>query len=45
VVQPILDLWKNDKTVPLEIYPAGSAGPEGADELLWRSGRKWRSLT
>ena len=31
VVQPILDLWQNDKTVPLEIYPAGSAGPEAAD--------------
>ena len=43
VVQPVLDLWQNDKTVPLEIYPAGSAGPEAADNLLWRSGRKWRS--
>jgi glucose-6-phosphate 1-dehydrogenase len=44
VVQPILDLWQNDKTVPLEIYPAGSAGPEAADQLLWRSGRKWRPI-
>jgi glucose-6-phosphate 1-dehydrogenase len=44
VVQPVLDLWQNDKTVPLEIYPAGSPGPEAADNLLWRSGRKWRSL-
>ena len=44
VVQPILDLWQDDKTVPLEIYPAGSAGPEAADNLLWRSGRKWRSI-
>jgi glucose-6-phosphate 1-dehydrogenase len=44
VVQPILDLWKNDKTVPLEIYPAGSAGPEAADNLLWRGGRKWRPI-
>ena len=44
VVQPILDLWQGDKTVPLEIYPSGSAGPEGADQLLWRSGRKWRPL-
>jgi glucose-6-phosphate 1-dehydrogenase len=43
VVQPVLDLWQNDKTVPLEIYPAGSPGPEAADNLLWRSGRKWRS--
>ncbi len=44
VVQPVLDLWQNDKTVPLEIYSAGSAGPEAADNLLWRSGRKWRSI-
>jgi glucose-6-phosphate 1-dehydrogenase len=44
VVQPILDLWHDDKTVPLEIYPAGSAGPEAADNLLWRSGRQWRPV-
>jgi glucose-6-phosphate 1-dehydrogenase len=44
VVQPILDLWRNDKTVPLEPYAAGSAGPEAADNLLWRSGRRWRPV-
>ena len=44
VVQPILDLWAHDKTVPLETYPAGSAGPEAADQLLWRSGRRWRPI-
>jgi glucose-6-phosphate 1-dehydrogenase len=44
VVQPILDLWQDDKTVPLETYPAGSAGPDGADNLLWRSGRQWRPI-
>jgi glucose-6-phosphate 1-dehydrogenase len=44
VVQPILDLWQNDKSVPLEFYPAGSAGPEAADNLLWRSGRQWRPI-
>ena len=43
VVQPILDLWHDDKTVPLETYPSGG-GPEGADQLLWRSGRQWRPL-
>jgi glucose-6-phosphate 1-dehydrogenase len=42
VVQPILDLWRNDRSVPLEIYPAGSAGPSAADTL---SGRQWRPLT
>ena len=44
VVQPILDLWRNDRSVPLEIYPAGSAGPSAADTLLWRRGRQWRPL-
>ena len=44
VVQPILDLWQDDKTVPLEIYPSGNAGPEAADNLLWRSGRQWRPI-
>jgi len=44
VVQPMLDLWKNDKTVPLETYAAGGAGPDGADQLLWRTGRKWRPI-
>ena len=44
VVQPILDLWHNDKTVPLEFYPAGAAGPDAAEQLLWRSGRKWRPV-
>ena len=43
-LQPIIDSWQNDKAEPLEIYAAGSAGPEGADQLLWRSGRKWRPL-
>ena len=44
VVQPIFDLWKNDRSAPLEFYQAGSAGPEGADQLLWRSGRTWRPI-
>jgi glucose-6-phosphate 1-dehydrogenase len=44
VVQPILDLWHNDRKAPLAIYPAGSAGPEAADQLLWRSGRAWRPI-
>jgi glucose-6-phosphate 1-dehydrogenase len=45
VVQPVLDLWAEDKTVSLELYDAGSTGPSGADSLLWRSGRQWRALT
>ncbi|HTW52571.1 MAG TPA: glucose-6-phosphate dehydrogenase [Stellaceae bacterium] len=44
VVQPIFDLWKNDRSAPLEFYPAGSAGPDGAEQMLWRSGRAWRPI-
>jgi glucose-6-phosphate 1-dehydrogenase len=44
VVQPIFDMWKNDRSAPIEFYTAGSAGPDGADQMLWRSGRAWRPL-
>jgi glucose-6-phosphate 1-dehydrogenase len=44
VVQPIMDYWANDKMAPLEFYTAGSEGPDAAEQLLWRSGRAWRSI-
>ena len=44
VVQPILDMWRSDKSAPLEFYTAGTAGPDAADQLLWRSGRQWRPI-
>src|SRR3984893_17291033 len=44
VVQPILDVWRSDKSVPIEFYPAGTAGPDAAEQLLWRSGRQWRPI-
>ena len=44
VVQPILDMWRSDKSVPLEFYTAGTAGPDAAEQLLWRSGRQWRPI-
>ena len=43
VVQPILDAWKKSGA-DLAFYQAGSEGPEEADELLARDGRKWRRL-
>ncbi|UYO52721.1 glucose-6-phosphate dehydrogenase [Rhodopseudomonas palustris] len=42
VVQPFLDAWKNAGAHGLQIYRAGSNGPEDADELLARDGRDWR---
>ncbi|HEX4813443.1 MAG TPA: glucose-6-phosphate dehydrogenase [Nonomuraea sp.] len=39
-IDPILDAWRSDPALP-EPYPAGTAGPAGAHELLGRSGRAW----
>jgi glucose-6-phosphate 1-dehydrogenase len=44
VVQPILDQWRDDKSLPVELYPAGSEGPDASDNMLWRSGRKWQLI-
>jgi glucose-6-phosphate 1-dehydrogenase len=43
VVDPILQAWKQDKGEVAQ-YPAGSDGPDLADELLARDGRTWRPL-
>ena len=40
-VDPILASWSLDQP-PLCVYPAGSSGPEEADELIRRDGRSWR---
>ena len=39
-VQPVLDAWDNRSSRPPK-YAAGSWGPAEADELLYRTGRKW----
>lgn len=41
-VQPILDYWKNDPKAPLYGYPAGSWGPEEADQLIDEPEITWR---
>jgi glucose-6-phosphate 1-dehydrogenase len=45
VMQPVLDTWKNEGHRELPIYSAGGSGPQEADELMTRDGRRWRSLT
>jgi len=42
IVDPVLTAW--DTGGEPEPYPAGSAGPPAADELLARDGRTWRPL-
>ena len=42
-VQPILDYWANDaEEVPLHGYPAGSWGPDVADDLIEGKENTWR---
>ena len=41
-VQPLIDAWS--KAGEPEDYPAGSAGPKGADDLLARDGRSWHAV-
>ncbi|MCQ8279187.1 glucose-6-phosphate dehydrogenase [Acetobacteraceae bacterium KSS8] len=43
VVDPALKSWEADQNGP-ELYAAGSAGPQGAEALLSKSGHSWRPL-
>jgi glucose-6-phosphate 1-dehydrogenase len=40
-VEPVLDAWHHEGGAP-HLYASGSWGPEAADELLAREGRRWR---
>jgi glucose-6-phosphate 1-dehydrogenase len=43
-IDTIENEWAKENAPPLTWYPAGSWGPEEADELLARDGRNWRRL-
>lgn len=43
-VQSILDQWQQDPAMPLYQYPAGTVGPEAAEQLIRADGRAWRDL-
>ncbi len=40
-VQSILDQWIYDPAFPMHEYPAGSHGPEAADQMIRSDGREW----
>ncbi|HZU85825.1 MAG TPA: glucose-6-phosphate dehydrogenase, partial [Polyangiaceae bacterium] len=42
-IDRVLTAWSDEGQPPLAFYPAGSWGPEQADELLARDGRRWRN--
>ena len=44
LIQPVLDLWAEERTNALPLYPAGSQGPAEADALIQRDGRSWRPI-
>ncbi len=39
---PVIDAWSNDRSVPLYGYPAGTWGPEHADDLIEEPELTWR---
>jgi glucose-6-phosphate 1-dehydrogenase len=44
IVDPIVERWASERPANVPIYPAGSAGPAAADEVMRRDGRQWRLL-
>jgi glucose-6-phosphate 1-dehydrogenase len=40
-VQGILDQWEEDSSIPLHPYPAGTWGPQAAEDLIRADGREW----
>ena len=44
LITPIEDAWAAQGVTELPTYPAGSDGPSEADQLVARSGHRWRKL-
>ena len=42
-VEPILNAWENDPSIPVYGYPAGSWGPEIADDMITPDKMTWRN--
>ena len=41
-LNPILEAWKNNPNIPIFGYPAGTWGPESADNLIEEKNMTWR---
>jgi len=41
-IDPILKAWKEDPTIPIYGYPAGTWGPENVDDLIEGKNMAWR---
>jgi glucose-6-phosphate 1-dehydrogenase len=44
IASPVLDSWSREAAPSFPNYPAGSWGPDAADTLLERDGRRWRRI-
>ena len=44
LIDPVLSVWRSDRSAAFPNYAAGTWGPAAADELLARDGRQWRRL-
>ncbi len=44
IVDPIIATWAEEPAPDFPSYEAGSWGPEAADDLLAREGRRWRRI-
>ena len=42
IIDPLIKSWEDQSTEELSVYDPGSWGPEEADDLLLRDGRRWR---
>jgi glucose-6-phosphate 1-dehydrogenase len=43
-IEPVLEVWGEQKATDFPNYMAGSWGPAAADELLHRDGNSWRKI-
>jgi glucose-6-phosphate 1-dehydrogenase len=41
-IDNVFDAWSREANAPPPIYPAGTWGPEQAEDLIARDGRRWR---
>jgi glucose-6-phosphate 1-dehydrogenase len=41
-MDPVIEAWRAEANAPPPLYSGGSWGPEQADDLLARDGRRWR---
>ena len=41
-LDPVLNAWKNDNSIPVYGYPCGTWGPHVADDLIEKEGSTWR---